>query len=158
MELSLDFVRRGRLPCRTGQTVSVAQEGRPRFRVWRWVDLSPAGQRAYVLMMAVKLLKSRDFQVPDSWLSAWRDAGRSMQSDEPSGGDSPGASISPDKVDTGLRLTAHEWARLESMSADEPVDLLMIHKAAIEYVIGDRVGAVPAELVEITRALVEAEQ
>ncbi len=142
---------------RTGQTVSMAEEDRPRIRVWRWVDLSPAGQRAFVLMMAVKLLRSRDFQIPDSWLDAWREAGLFMQNDQPRGGDTPGAFVGPDGVDTELRLTSQEWARLESMGAEEPVDLLMIHKAAIEYELSDR-GAVPAGLVEITRALVDTDQ
>lgn len=136
----------------------MAEEDRPRIRVWRWADCSPAGQRAYVLMMAVKLLRSRDFPIPDSWLNAWRDAGRAMQSDQPRGGDTPGASVGPDGVDTELRLTSQEWARLESMSAEEPVDLLMVHKAAIEYVLSDYGGAVPAGLVEITRALVNTNQ
>lgn len=135
----------------------MAEQDRVGIRVWRWGDLSPAGQRAYVLMMAVKLLRSRGFRVPDSWLDAWREAGQSMQSDRPRGPDAPDASVGPEGVDTQLRLTSQEWTRLESLSAQEPVDLMMIYKAAIEYRLKDR-GAVPAGLVEVTRALVEAEQ
>jgi hypothetical protein len=136
----------------------MAEGDRPLIRVWRWVDLSPAGQRAYVLMMAVKLLRSREFQVPDSWLKAWRDAGLSMRGDQPIGGDALGASVAPDGVETELRLTSQEWERLGSMSPEEPLDLLMIHKAAIEYVVSERGNAVPAGLVEITRALANTNQ
>ena len=81
-----------------------------------------------------------------------------MQSDQPRGGNAPGASVGPEGVDTELPLTSQEWARLESMSAEEPVDLLMIHKAAIEYVLSNYGGTVPAGLVEITRTLVDTDQ
>lgn len=133
----------------------MAEDDRPRIRVWRWADLSPAGQRAYVLMSPVKLLRSRDYQVRESWVKEWVDAARSMKGDEPTGGDVSDGAVCPDGVDSEPRLNAEDWARIGSMSSEAPMDLLMIHKAAIEFVVGETGNPIPAGLVEITQTLVD---
>ena len=46
-----------------------------------------------------------------------------------------------------------DWSRLRSLRPDSPLDEVLIHKAAIEYVLSDYGGAVPSELVELTLAL-----
>ncbi|MGH8990225.1 MAG: hypothetical protein ACRDZ7_01705 [Acidimicrobiia bacterium] len=131
----------------------MAEAQRPVFRVWRWVDLSPAGQRAYVLLVAIKLLQTRNVAAPESWLSAARDALQAMRGDQPRGVGAVELTVGPDGVGSGLRLSSEEWARLESMSPESPLDLLLIHKAAIEYRLSQR-DAVPAGLVGIATDLV----
>lgn len=50
-------------------------------------------------------------------------------------------------------MTDADWDRLRSLRHDSPLDEVLIHRAAIEYVLSDYGGAVPSELVEMTLTL-----
>ena len=114
--------------------------------------MPPVGKRAFVLKMARNLLGQQGVAVPESWMSAWAAAARGLAEASPEEARDL-ETFGPTQVPNAARMSDADWSRLRSLRPDSPLDEVLIHKAAIEYVLSDYGGAVPSELVEMTVAL-----
>jgi hypothetical protein len=117
--------------------------------------MPPVGKRAYVLKMGINLLRREEIAVPDSWTTALVTAARGLSEASSPSHDDEGIAESLQMIDVppAVLLSKADWRCLRAMAVGAPLEEVLLHKAAIEFILNDRGQAVPAELVEMTLAL-----